>query len=431
MSVIDHLPLFSLMMPVSFFRLLRGRPLPWAVALAPLFFGGWSWVDGPQSTLHTRGPVAAEQAHVFYVTVWVTAVIFVIVAFVLAYATLKFRARNAEDENAAPPEQGHGNPLIELGLIGASVFALVIIAVPTLRAIWYDYDVPEAEQANMYEVTATGYQWWFRFEYPEQLEASGNLVTANELVIPAHRPVRINLRTVDVIHSFWVPKLAGKVDMIPNRPNKLWIQADEAGYFWGQCAEFCGESHAVMRFRVIALEQADFDKWLINQKQGARVIAANAPKAQFASYDMAPVQRNTPGYTEGFDADPFAGWINQQQPVKAEDPELIQKGRQLFQQKSCVGCHTVRGHEGAGNVGPDLTHVGARSTIAGGVLENNPKNLFRWVTDPNNVKPGNKMYYGSGVMPGYMKRNGEAWVQNFTVNKEEGQALVAYIQSLK
>lgn len=402
-----------------------------AVALTPLFVGGWSWVDGPQSTLQTKGPVAAEQAHVFYVTVWVTAVIFVIVSSVLAYATLKFKARNADDEHAAPPEQGHGNPLIELGLIAASVFALVIIAVPTLRAIWYDYDVPEAEQANMYEVTAVGYQWWFRFEYPEKLESSGNVVTANELVIPAHRPVRINLRTVDVIHSFWVPKLAGKVDMIPNRANKLWIQADEPGYYWGQCAEYCGESHAVMRFRVIALKEEDFAKWVSNQKLAARTVAPSAPKAQFASYEMEPVKRNSPGYTAEFDADPFGGWIKQQDVDKNEDPTLIAKGRQLFKDKSCAGCHTVRGHEGAGNVGPDLTHVAARTTIAGGVLENNPKNLFRWVTDPNNVKPGNKMYFGSGVMPGYMKREGEAWVQNFTVNKDEGQALVAYLHSLK
>lgn len=409
-----------------------------SVTLLPLFISGCNWLEGPQSTLQTRGPVAAEQAKVFYTTVWVTAVIFVIVSSVLAYATLKFKARNAEDEHAAPPEQGHGNPLIELGLIGASVLALVIIAVPTLRAIWYDYDVPEADRANMYEVTATGYQWWFRFEYPhEQLDPSGSLVAANELVIPAHRPVRVNLRTVDVIHSFWVPKLAGKVDMIPNRGNKLWLQADEAGYYWGQCAEYCGESHAVMRFRVIALEEKDFQAWVANQKHPARSVeatanaASNKPRAEFASYEFEPVRRNSPGYTDTFDADPFGSWMKQQQPDQSEDLALIAQGRKLFQQKTCVGCHMVRGHEGAGNVGPDLTHVGARTTIAGGVLENNPQNLHRWITDPNNVKPGNKMYFGGGLMAGYMKREGDAWVQNFTVNDTEARALVAYLRSLK
>jgi len=416
-----------------------------AVAMTPLFTGGWSWnwLEGPQSTLQTEGPVSQAQAQVFYVTVWVTTIIFVLVASTLAYATIKFKAHGKDEENAAPPEQSHGNPLVELSLIGASVLALVVISVPTLRAIWYDYDVPAAEKTNAYEITATGYQWWFRFEYPkESINGGGHLLTANEMVIPVGRPVNVNLRTVDVIHSFWVPKLAGKVDMIPNRGNHLWLQADHAGYFWGQCAEFCGEDHAVMRFRVIALDAKDFEAWVAHQKQAGREVkavagASETPRAQFASYNTAPVIRNTPGYTEAFDADPFGGWKKNQQPDEGEDPVLIAKGREIFKQKTCVGCHTVRGQEGLGNVAPDLTHVGARSTIAGGVLENNPANLYRWVTNPDNVKPGNKMYYGTGGMAGYMKheeKDGkptDAWVPNITVNDSEARALVAYLRSLK
>jgi cytochrome c oxidase subunit II len=187
---------------------------------------------GHQSTIHVAGPVAREQLQVFYVTCWVTFVLFILVGSTLAYATVKFRARSEAEEHAEPPPQGHGNPLIELGLIGGSVLALVIIAVPTLKAIWSTYDVPEAEKANTYEITATGYQWWFKFEYPsEQINGVGPLVTSNELVIPAGRPIHINLRTVDVIHSFWIPKLAGKVDMIPNRANHLWLKAERPGYF--------------------------------------------------------------------------------------------------------------------------------------------------------------------------------------------------------
>ncbi len=231
------------------------------VALAPLFAGGW--LSGPQSTFDVKGPVADSQLDVFYWTVWVTVGIFVVVAGVLTYATLKFMARKGDDAKAAVPHQGHGNPFVELGLIVLSVLALLVIAVPTLKAIWYTYDVPEEQRENAYEVTARGLQWWFQFEYPaEQIDGAGQLITANELVIPAGRPVRINLRTQDVIHSFWVPKLAGKVDMIPNRGNHMWLQADEPGYFWGQCAEFCGESHAVMRFRVIALAEDDFASWV-------------------------------------------------------------------------------------------------------------------------------------------------------------------------
>src|ERR1035437_5478880 len=203
-------------------------------------------MDGHQSTIFAEGPVARAQANLFYVTCGVTLFIFVVVGSVLAYATIKFKARNAADEHADPPVQSHGNPLVEIGLIAGSVLALVIIAIPTLKAIWFTYDVPGAgsralvdemvQKGEVYEINATGYQWWWRFEYPTEFAAvpeSGGkapLATANELIIPAGRPVRINLRTVDVIHSFWIPKLAGKVDMIPNRPNFLWLEADHPGY---------------------------------------------------------------------------------------------------------------------------------------------------------------------------------------------------------
>jgi cytochrome c oxidase subunit 2 len=407
----------------------------------PLLLGGWSWTEGPQSTFQTEGPVAKSQLQVFYTTLWVTGIIFVLVAGVLAYATLKFRARNVADEHAEPPAQSHGNPLIELSLIAASVFALVIIAVPTLHAIWYTYDVPEAEKVNAYEVNATGLQWWFRFEYPkEAVDGAGNLIAANELVIPANRPVRINLRSTDVIHSFWVPKLAGKVDMIPNRGNHIWLQADAPGYFWGQCAEFCGEDHAVMRFRVIALNEKDFADWLARQKQPART-ADSRVLTSVEQLHIEPAvfhfQRNSPGWSDQFDTDPFKHWQEKQSPERDEDPALIARGRKLFQEKTCVTCHAIRGHEGAGVTAPDLTHVGARTTIAGGLLENNATNLRRWITDPNGVKPHNKMYVGvpmgGAVMPGYMKRDASSgtFMPNIELADSEATALVAYLQSLK
>lgn len=401
------------------------------VACLPLLAGGWT--SGPQSTFETEGPVAKSQLDLFYVTLWVCTIIFVLVASVLTYTTLKFKA-NDDDSDRPPPEQSHGNPIIELGLIGASVMALVIIAVPTLRGIWYSYEIPENERANAYEVTATGYQWWFKFEYPqEQIDGAGNLLTANELVIPAGRPVRINLRTVDVIHSFWVPKLAGKVDMIPNRGNHLWLKADNPGYYWGQCAEYCGESHAVMRFRVIALAENEFNAWLANQKLPARkagsvfASALDQPRIQFAAYTYEKQKRNAPGWSEAFDQQPFAAWKKQQDVTVNDNLELVARGRKLFQEKTCIGCHTVRGHEGLGITGPDLTRLGARTTIAGGLLENTPQNLHRWLVEPNEVKPGNKMWFG-----GYMARNDEGkWTPNFTVNDDEARALVAYLNSLK
>jgi cytochrome c oxidase subunit 2 len=399
-----------------------------ALLACTLLLSGCVWFDGPQSTFEPAGPVARDQLRIFYVTCWVTLFIFIVVGGVLAYAIVRFRARSEADEHAAAPEQSHGNPMVEVSLIGASVFALVIIAVPTLKGIWYSYDVPEDEKANAYEITATGYQWWFKFEYPSETAqtvdpagkpASAPLATGNELVIPAGRPVRINLRTVDVIHSFWIPKLAGKVDMIPNRRNHLWIEADKPGYFWGQCAEFCGESHAVMRFRVIALGPREFNEWLNNQMAPARRAEASPgnPRAQFASYRT--FRQNEAGYTDAFDASPLEAWRSQQKTEQGEDPELIAKGRALFQTKTCVTCHTIRGDAAFGVTGPELTHVGARSTIAGGLLENNRDELHRWIHNPGAVKPGNKM-----------------WVNGYQLNSikltpEDEDALVSYLRSLK
>jgi cytochrome c oxidase subunit II len=392
---------------------------------------GCFWLDGPQSTFDTGGPVAREQLVLFYVTCWVTLAIFIVVGSVLAYAMIKFRARSDADLHAMPPEQSHGNPLVEVSLIAASVFSLVIIAVPTLKDIWFTYDVPEADKANAYEITATGYQWWFKFDYPNETaqtpDATGKLVnapftTGTELVIPAGRPVHVNLRTVDVIHSFWVPRLGGKVDMVPNRANLLWIEADKPGYFWGQCAEYCGESHAVMRFRVIALGPKEFNDWLSAQMAPARTVTAAAdtsqPRAQFAAYRT--FRRNEPGYTDRFETNPLDAWREQQRPEKTEDAVQIAKGRELFKAKTCVSCHTIRGLEGAVGVqGPELTHVGARTTIAGGLLENNRDELHRWIHAPNEVKPGNKMWV-NGYVPNHI-----------TLTPDDEDALVAFLQSLK
>jgi cytochrome c oxidase subunit 2 len=363
----------------------------------------------------------------------VTAFIFVTVASVLAYATLRFRARSSADEQAEPPPQTHGNFLVEIGLVSASVLCLVVIAVPTLKAIWYTYDVPAAEKKSAYEITATGSQWWFKFEYPrEQISGVGPLVTANELVIPAGRPVHIDLRTLDVVHSFWVPKLAGKVDMIPNRPNHLWLQADRPGYFYGQCAEFCGDSHALMRFRVIALAPPDFAAWLENQEKPARVVtpamvaaARKQPRITFASWKPGTGAGEALSGSPAFDANPFAAWKEKQIPDPAdEDAALIAQGRHLFQEKTCIACHTVRGQEGVGVTGPDLTHVGARTTIAAGVLENTPRRMHEWLADPNHFKPGNKMYNGGFIDPATGRRL-------ITLNHTEINAIVAYLQSLK
>ena len=356
-----------------------------------------------QSTLDPKGPVAQMQYDVFMDTVWLVVVLFLLVGGLLVYAVVRFRARPGD--TAAPiVEEGHGNPLVEIGLITASIGSLVFIAVPTLSAIWYTDDVPaeavpksklsawygqpldKAVAEQVLEIDVIGKQWWFRFEYPQLgLTNDAKHSVPNEMVIPKGVAVRINLRSEDVIHSFWIPKIAGKVDLMPGRKNHMWIQADQVGHYYGQCAEFCGDSHAYMLFRVEVLEPADFAKWVAAQKADAPPVAAGS---------------------------------------KAE------QGKNLFAAKSCVMCHNVGGHFGAGAFGPDLTHLASRKSLAGAWLDNRDlqkqraleqqtqntessvevdratfkANLIKWIGSSGisagadgkptkDVKPGNRMHY--------------------------------------
>ncbi|MEX2381576.1 MAG: cytochrome c oxidase subunit II [Opitutales bacterium] len=322
------------------------------------------FVDAHQTTFDAKGPVAQQQLDLFYVTLWVTIFIFIVVGGALAYATLRYRVRAGEKMDDSVPPQTHGNPVVEIGLIAASVILLVIIAVPTVRGIFTIYTLPEDEDMLVIDVTA--YQWWWAFEYPEL-----GVVNGNELAIPVDRKVRFNLRTFDVIHSFWVPKLAGKIDMIPNRNNWLWLEASETGQYWGQCAEFCGESHANMKFRVHVYSEEDFDRWVEHQLSEAR---------------------------------------------EPEENTLAMQGKDLFQQKACLGCHTIQGTMARGVAGPDLTHYGSRMTVAAGMMDNTEENLAEWLRHPDKVKPGNLMAE-------------QVLEQNLT--EDEIAALAAYLLSLK
>ena len=363
-----------------------------------------------QSTLDPKGPVAQVQFDVFMATVWLVVVLFALVGGLLVYAVIKFRARPGDENKPAIVEAGHGNPLVEIGLITASIGSLVIIAIPTLSAIWYTDDVPaesvptsklsvwyprvegtrenyaKTVEEQVLEIDVIGKQWWFRFEYPQLgLTHDAKHSVPNELVIPKGIAIHINLRSEDVIHSFWVPKIAGKVDLMPGRKNHMWIQADQVGHYYGQCAEFCGDSHAYMLFRVEVVEPAEFAKWVQKQKADAAPVVVDSP---------------------------------------------ADKGKTLFAAKSCVMCHNVGGHFGVGAFGPDLTHLASRKSLAGAWLDNRnfaaqrsleaetgntessvpvdpaklKANLIRWIGssgtshDANgkptkDVKPGNRMHY--------------------------------------
>ncbi len=346
-------------------RLFSRKALLLPALLACLLLTGCElFTTAPQTTFDVKGPVAAEQQKLFMLTLWVCSFIFVAVASSLGYVVIRFRKRKGESDKEGASEV-HGHPLVEVSLIAASILLLVIIAVPTYSVAVFTYQIPEEYQDDVVQVTATGYQWWWHFEYPEL-----GIVTSNELVIPTGRAVNIEVRSQDVVHSFWVPKLGGKRDMVPNRNNNLWLLADEPGEYHGQCAEYCGTSHANMLFRVFAKEPAEFDAW----------VAATAEPGK----------------------DPSAG--------------LALEGKKVFEAKGCRQCHNVTGVAAGGLLGPDLTHFGSRTTIAAAILPKTEENLTLWLTDPERVKPGNKMT--PGIAP-----------QNLT--EAEIERLVAFLQSLQ
>jgi cytochrome c oxidase subunit 2 len=210
-------------------------------------------------------------------------------------------------------------------------------------------------------IKVIAHQWWWEFQYPEL-----GIVTANELHIPMGQPVVVELNSDNVIHSFWIPQLAGKTDVVPGQTNSMWFQADRVGVYRGQCAELCGTQHANMNFVVVAQPTEDFNQWAEWQK---------TPAVQTTSQTAA--------------------------------------GEQVFMTTgACLGCHTVNGTDAKGVNGPNLTHIGSRQTLAGGALPNTPENLAHWLTNPQAVKPGNKMLISR-------------------LSQDDIAALVQYLSSLK
>jgi cytochrome c oxidase subunit 2 len=264
---------------------------------------------------------------------WISVVVFVVVVGMLA-AGLWRRRRNDEDPRRPVP---WGEPFI--------IVAGVVIPAVVLTGVFFvslrDMQVLSSpdEQAEL-TIDVVGHDWWWEATY----EPSG-AVTANEIHIPAGRPVRVRLTTDDVIHSFWVPQLQVKVDMIPGKTNEMWLEADDPGRYRGQCAEFCGLQHANMIFYVVAQPPAEFDRWLDNV-----VLPAAEPESSSAA-----------------------------------------RGEDVYMESTCVGCHAIGGTDAAATIGPDLTHVADRETLASGVIENNRDNLALWITDPQEVKPGAAM----------------------------------------
>jgi cytochrome c oxidase subunit 2 len=308
----------------------------------------------PQSILEPTTASARRSLELLSVVFWASVVVFVLVEGALVYVLIRYRRRRGD----GLPRQTHGNTRLEIAWSIAPVILVVVIAVLTVPKIFADADGAEADTLR---VRAIGHQWWFEFVYPEL-----GIVTANELHLPVGRSVEIQLKSDDVLHSFWVPRLRGKLDMVPGRVNKFVITPESSGTFLGQCAEFCGIAHALMKFRVVVESEAAFDAWVANEK------TARAPPAS----------------------------------------EQAQAGEALLAAKGCVACHTIRGTNAAGVIGPELTHVGSRSHIAAGILPNTREGLSTWLSGPQDVKPGNFM-----VIP--------------ELSDDEVEYLVTYLQGLK
>jgi cytochrome c oxidase subunit 2 len=326
--------------------------------------------DDPQSTFDAVGPVARSQLVLFYWIFWAAVVVFIVVGGMLAYMSLRFRRKPSD----AMPPQTHGHTPLEIGWTIVPAVLLAVVAVPTVITIFDNANSPDPGALT---VEAVGRQWWFEFKYPHPTDPDEQVVTANELHIPVGEIVNVNLASRDVLHSFWIPKLAGKVDMVPNNANTMWIEADEAGEYFGQCAEFCGEAHALMRFRVIAEPRAEFDAWLLDQ---------TAPATD-------PVE-----------------------PLAAEGQALFESNDAL-----CWACHTVKGSsKSRGSVGPNLTHLAGRGMIAAGIIENTQSGLRTWLEDNCDVKPGNGMCTGAAVYTD----------PDSALSESQISALVAYLRSL-
>jgi cytochrome c oxidase subunit II len=310
--------------------------------------------NASQDSLKAHGSVSRQLNSLFIPVFWIAVAVFVLIATLVSYSVIRFRARS--DDEA--PKQIHGNTRLELTWTILPALLLAGIAIPTVKMVFDTNTFPK----NALTIETTGHRWWWQFGY------NGTPIeTANELHLPSGQKVVLQLTSVDVIHNFWVPELAGKIYAIPGRHNRLLIEADHPGTYFGQCAEYCGTSHANMRIRVVVQTPSDYQNWVSQQEEGPATPAVS-------------------------DAAATAGLA-------------------LFSQRGCSGCHTITGISN-GVVGPNLTHFKSRSVFAGSIFANNDNALRAWLQNPPGQKPGS-------VMP------------NLNLSQDDINKLVAYLDTLQ
>jgi len=335
-------------------------------------------VDKPYSTTSPASPAADDIQSLYILVFWLALIVFVGVQFAIVYTALRFRRTRTAKKR---PAQIHGNTRLEITWTVIPSVVLLVILIPTITTL-YDHDAA-AEEGDLV-VDVYGKQWWWEVHYGEDYRGDDlNVVTANEIRVPAGKEVVFNLRSNNVIHSFWVPRLHGKLDVVPGHVNTLSITAEEPGVYYGECAEFCGAQHAWMRMKIIAMPEDEFYTWI------------NAMRA------------GNPGTT------------NQE----AELPEGVTRAPESF--TICLACHQVNAMENSAALqgieapkiyGPDLTMLACRDTIAAGMLLNTPENLAIWLDDPGAVKPGNYM---------------ATQIKDDTLSEEQITEIVDYLGTLK
>jgi cytochrome c oxidase subunit 2 len=322
--------------------------------------------DAPMTIFEPAGPNAERLDSLFWMVFWIATVVFFLVLGALVVMLVVFRDKGDGRE----PKQTHGSPKLEVIWTVIPALILAAISVPTVKSV---FDLTGCDDGSM-RVEIIGQQWWFEYQYPEQ-----GISTANVLVIPAGEEVCAEMTSEDVLHNFWVPALHGKRYLVPGQTTQLRLEASEPGEYWGQCAEFCGLSHSLMRARVVAMEPSDFETWVAEQQAPAKMPAEGTLEA------------------EGF---------------------------QVFQNRGCAQCHTVRMEDPSASniippgsfIGPDLTHFASRSVFAGATLpglgETRQDALARWLADPPSVKPG-------------------SFMPNLALTEQEINALTAWLESNK
>ncbi len=416
----------------------------------------------PNSTFNPNSEYNAAIDQLWDRLLFLGTAVFIVVEAALVYTIFRYRRR----PGGGIPKQVHGNTALEIAWTAIPAVILIFVAIPTVRTI---FKTQAKAAPDALQVEVIGHQWWWEFRYPQL-----GITTANELYLPNGRTVNFQLKTNDVLHSFWIPQMGGKRDLISNKTNYLWFtpNKDLPSSAWnGFCAEFCGPSHANMRFRVYTVTPDEFKLWSEHQVRpgmfplavadtakarilpvsltkpapGAAVgtptsaVASGAARASSALASAAVASLPEPPVWT-FPADKIQrqfGYIIPKTPLPttiAFDESVLEKGdpergRQVYSKSMCIGCHAIAGNPmSAGIVGPSLTHVGTRHTIAGGLFPNDTKHLAYWIKNASIMKPGSKM---PAQGKGETDRNTKMVMNVGGLTDAEIADIVAYLQALK